>query len=257
MSEQDYKNDSPVPENLQTEPQFESEDKLQMQDESGNELQETPKEEPKVIIKEDLNEYLDDDPDENPEDEDDLQEEPQDEKKKWGFSPLRMVIAALIAIIAICGFILVNKKIDKRNASRCEAVSSKKHFTGVESMEISDNTLKLTGWCIKKGIDTVQTKSYAQVKVILMNTKDKNDKIFMDSEIIEDESLNERYPEKNYDYSYGGFEATVKASKLDLDSKDYEILVSKMDYAWESSRFCLTGIRTGYYIINGELKNGK
>ena len=175
--------------------------------------------------------------------------------KKKSISPRKLGIAIAIAVIMIIGFIVVNSRIDKLKAQKCVPVDNTDHLIGVESMEITDGMLKLSGWCFKNGIDTVDTLQFSQVMVILMNTADENEKYFMSSSITKNGKLNEMFPLKFTDYSYGGFEAKIKASKLDLDNKNYEILFSKMDYAWESDQFCLTGIRSGYSIVNGKLVN--
>ena len=155
----------------------------------------------------------------------------------------------------IIGFILINSRIDKMKAQKCVPVDNTDHLIGVENMEIKDGVLKLSGYCFKNGIDTVETKQFAQVMVILMNMDDENEKYFMDSSITRHEKLNEMFPLKFTDYVNGGFEAKIKTSKLDLEQKNYEILFSKMDYAWDADGFCKTGIRSGYSIVNGKLVN--
>lgn len=175
--------------------------------------------------------------------------------RKRTVSPAKLGIAITIAVIMIIGFILINSHIDKMKAQKCVPVDNTDHLIGVENMEIKDGVLKLSGYCFKNGIDTVETKQFAQVMVILMNMDDENEKYFMDSSITRHEKLNEMFPLKFTDYVNGGFEAKIKTSKLDIEQKNYEILFSKMDYAWDADGFCKTGIRSGYSIVNGKLVN--
>lgn len=179
------------------------------------------------------------------------------EIKKKSFSRVKLSIAVVVSLIMIGVFIIVNNNIDKKKAQKCIPVDNVDHLIGVENMEIKDGVLKLSGYCFKNGIDTVETKQFAQVMVILMNMDDQNEKYFMKSSITRHEKLNEMFPLKFTDYVNGGFEAEIKTSKLDLDSKNYEILFSKMDYAWDADGFCQTGIRSGYFIIKGELVKNK
>lgn len=177
-----------------------------------------------------------------------VRKEPEISRATW-------IRTAVIVFLLICGFDLLNEYIDKVKAHRCVPVDSTEYLIGVDSLEISGGVLELSGWCFKNGIDTVKTITTSQVMVILMNIVDEEEKYFMSSSITENEKLNEMFPLPGINYKYGGFEADIRSSKLDLDNKDYEILFAKMDYPWESDKFCLTAVRSGYSIVKGELKN--
>lgn len=174
-----------------------------------------------------------------------------------GYKPVKTTVTIIVLVAIVIIFFVLNNYIDRLNAKKCVPVDNSDYLIGVDSIKISDGVLKLSGWCFKNGIDTVKTKSTAQVMVILMNVSNQDEKYFMSSSITKNEKLNEMFPLKSIDYTYGGFEAEIKTSKLDLDSINYEILFSKMDYPWDSDQYCLTGIRSGYRIINGELKSDK
>lgn len=113
------------------------------------------------------------------------------------------------------------------------------HVFQVDSMEVKGEKLILNGWVFKLGVDSVED----DFGIVLYDYN--NDKsYYMDVENVVREDVNE-YFLCEYDYSNSGFVASMSAEKLDLDEKNYEILLRP--------RSVQKAYRTGVYISKGEM----
>lgn len=164
---------------------------------------------------------------------------------------MKYIIEGVVLVVMVVGFFLVNNVIDKRKAANCAVKEQNGSDICVEKAEINGSRLEMSGWCMRPGVDTMEIRESTKLQVILMNKEDESEKIFLNTDIVTRPEMNEKYPD-GLDHSYCGFKTSVKTSRLDLDEKNWEILIFHICYGGEEEEG-LFGMRTGYSIINGEL----
>lgn len=163
----------------------------------------------------------------------------------------RYLIEAVALVVMVAAFVLINKIIDNKRVTECVVKENNGYNICVEKAEVDGSKLKLSGWCLRGGIDTMQLRESTKMQVILMNRADNSEKYFISTDIAIRNDVNEQYND-NYDHSYSGFEAEVRTSKIDLSEKDYEILIYYITWGGEEE-YGVFGIRTGYSIVGGKL----
>lgn len=119
----------------------------------------------------------------------------------------------------------------------------------IEDVEIEGDVIKISGWCLKKGINSGDQK----IQVFLRNLEDENDVVWMEVERIDRDDVNDYY-DCSYDYSQTGFEARANIREVDFQEKDYEIFlkVSYVDKERENKKAVST-VSSRRYIVDGAL----
>lgn len=146
----------------------------------------------------------------------------------------KYIVEAVLAVILIVGFVLINKKIDKRQIIMNENVKEY-HFKN-DSVKNDNGKLIFKGWCYRYNMNTPQLDEEAakNFRVVLfdesaeINSLDDLDAamIVIDTVRTKRTDVNDTYGASEgykYDYTYSGYEATVDISLLDLENKDYVI----------------------------------
>ena len=170
-------------------------------------------------------------------------------KKKWKI--IRFILLGVILVGGIVAIIIVNNKIDQRRIDNFKVIKNKgKYEIGFDTFKKENGKLYLEGWCFKyEHTRAFDLKQNIIVQVVLKNKNVKKDILFLDTErYIRDEldTMFDPQPTKKY----SAFRAEVPLSKLDLDEKDYDIL---MFYNTVDGNKDVFGITTDYSIINGEM----
>ena len=170
-------------------------------------------------------------------------------KKKWKI--IRFILLGVILVGGIVAIIIVNNKIDQRRIDNFKVIKNKgKYEIGFDTFKKENGKLYLEGWCFKyEHTRAFDLKQNIIVQVVLKNKNVKKDILFLDTErYIRDEldTMFDPQPTKKY----SAFRAEVPLSKLDLDEKDYDIL---MFYNTVDGNKDVFGITTGYSIIKGEM----
>ena len=109
----------------------------------------------------------------------------------------------------------------------------------VDSVEIDNGDFVLRGFAFELDRDATE----GAYEIVLQDIES-GKRYFPKMEYMERMDVNE-YFLCEYDYLQTGFEAMIKAKKLDLDTKDYEVLLRRAD---ERQTY-----QTGTYISKGEL----
>ena len=113
------------------------------------------------------------------------------------------------------------------------------HVFQVDNLEVEGDKLILTGWVFELDKDS----SEADFEIILYDyNRDKD--YYTNVEDVVREDVNE-YFLCEYDYSDSGFIASTKLRRLDLEEKNYEVLIRPMDTR--------KAYKTGIYISKGEM----
>lgn len=139
---------------------------------------------------------------------------------------------------------------------RYELVEHNDLIRYVESAEVTDNELVISGWCFYTGVDTERNK----VQVFLRNVEDEADTIWLDVEPVVREDVNNYY-DCNVDYRYCGFRANKELKKISLEGKNFEILI-KLSYEVEgivkdgdkevaTQEKCVKTVLTNRYLCDG------
>ena len=152
-----------------------------------------------------------------------------------------VVASAVIVAVAVVVNDVVNSYIYK-NAFRIK----KDDFSCVFQIEKAEKTrglLILDGWIFKLDEDSVED----DFEIILYDYN-KEKKYYMDVEDVVREDVNE-YFLCEYDYSKSGFSASVKLDKVNLNEKNYEVLIRPKEEQ--------VAYMTGVYLLNGELVYAK
>ena len=170
-------------------------------------------------------------------------------KKKWKI--IRFILLGIILIGGVVGLIIVNKKIDQRRIANFKVINNKGRYEiGFDTFSKEDGKLNIGGWCFKINNSYVfDLKQNIIVQVVLKNKKDKKDIYFLDTKRCQRDELDEMFPYKTT-RKYYGFTAQVSLSKLDLDKKDYDIL---MFYNTVDNNKDIFGISSDYSIVGGQL----
>ena len=170
-------------------------------------------------------------------------------KKKWKI--IRFILLGVILLGGIIAMIIVNKKIDQRRIDSFKVVKNKgKYEIGFDTFKKEEDKLYIEGWCFKyehtRAFDLNQN---ILVQVVLKNKEDKKDILFLDTERYIRDELDKMF-DPNPTRKYSAFRAEVPLEELDLDEKDYDIL---MFYNTVDGNKDVFGITTDYSIINGEM----
>ena len=170
-------------------------------------------------------------------------------KKKWKI--IRFILLGVILLGGIIAIIIVNNKIDQRRIDSFKVVKNKgKYEIGFDTFKKENGNLYIEGWCFKyehtRAFDLNQN---ILVQVVLKNKNEKKDILFLETERYirnELDTMFDPHPTRKY----SAFRAEVSLDKLDLDEKDYDIL---MFYNTIDGNKDVFGITTDYSIINGEM----
>lgn len=153
----------------------------------------------------------------------------------------RVIRNFCICIVIVCVTIVIDYLIQRAiYLNKYEVFEDNfAHVFQIDDIEQKDDELVLTGWVFKLEIDSVED----DFEVILYDYN--NDKgYYMDITDVIREDVNE-YFLCEYDYSKSGFVASIHSDKLDLDKKNYEVLIRPKDVR--------KAYKTGTYISNGKM----
>lgn len=170
-------------------------------------------------------------------------------KKKWKI--IRFILLGVILVGGIIAIIIVNNKIDQRRIDNFKVVKNKgKYEIGFDTFKKENGNLYIEGWCFKyehtRAFDLNQN---IIVQVVLKNKNDKKDILFLETKRYIRDELDKMF-DPNPTRKYSAFRAEIPVDKLNLDEKDYDIL---MFYNTVDGNKDVFGITTGYSIIKGEM----
>lgn len=167
------------------------------------------------------------------------------------FKIIRFVFLGIVLVGGVAAFIIVNKKINDKRIDSFTVINNKGRYEiGFDTFTKENGKLTIGGWCFKINNSYVfDLKQNILVQVVLRNKNDKKDILFLDTKRLQRDELDEMFPYKTT-RKYYGFTAEVKLSKLDLDEKDYDIL---MYYNTKDVKTDVFGITSDYSIVGGEL----
>lgn len=167
------------------------------------------------------------------------------------FKIIRFVFLGIVLTGGIIAFIIVNKKINNKRIDSFTVINNKGRYEiGFDTFTKENGKLTIGGWCFKINNSYVfDLKQNILVQVVLRNKNDKKDILFLNTKRLQRDELDEMFPYKTT-RKYYGFTAEVKLSKLDLDEKDYDIL---MYYNTKDIKTDVFGITSDYSIVGGEL----
>lgn len=144
------------------------------------------------------------------------------EKKRNNLSKAIICIVSMGLILGV--YLLMSNPIKEKKNQEYTVKTHNDLIRYVESAEVTDKELIISGWCFYPGIDSERNK----VQVFLRNVEDESDTIWLDVESVIREDVQDYY-DCDVDYSLSGFRASKKLKKVPLEGKNYEILI-KLTY---------------------------
>ena len=170
-------------------------------------------------------------------------------KSKWKI--IRFILLGVILVGGITAMIIVNNKIDQRRIDSFKVVKNKgKYEIGFDTFKKENGNLYIEGWCFKyehtRAFDLNQN---IIVQVVLKNKNEKKDILFLETKRYIRDELDTMF-DPNPTRKYSAFRTEVPLDELDLDEKDYDIL---MFYNTVDGNKDVFGITTGYSIVKGEM----
>ena len=167
------------------------------------------------------------------------------------FKIIRFVFLGVVLIGGAIAFFIVNDKIDKKRIDTFKTINNKGRYEiGFDTFAKEDGKLTISGWCFKKDQPKVfDLKQNILVQVVLQNKNDKKDILFLNTKRFQRDELDSMFPSETT-RKYSAFTAEIRLSKLDLDVKDYDIL---MYYNTRDGNKDIFGITSDYSIVGGEL----
>lgn len=152
-------------------------------------------------------------------------EDKQNIVNNYNKSGLSKAIIFVVSISLILGAYLMSSVLIKRGKEKEYIVESHCDVIRfIESAEVTDKEIVISGWCFYTDVDTEQNK----VQVFLRNVEDEADEIWLDVESVIRKDVDEYY-DCGVDYSHSGFRANKELKKISLEGKNYEILI-KLTY---------------------------
>lgn len=109
----------------------------------------------------------------------------------------------------------------------------------VEDISEANGKLMINGWAFQLGVDAKEES----VEVVLRDI-DTGKKYFMNTQYNRQKDVNDYFLCES-DYTYCGYEAEIKSSKLDLKNGTYEVILRPTDNR--------TGYATNVYYSNGKM----
>ncbi len=144
------------------------------------------------------------------------------EKKRSNLSKVIIFVTSMIPILGV--YLLIGSLIQRTKDQEYIVKEHSDVIRYVESAEVIDKRLAISGWCFYPGVDSERNK----IQVFLRNVEDETDTIWMDMESVIREDVNAYY-DCDTDYRHSGFRASKKIKKVPLEGKTYEILI-KLTY---------------------------
>jgi len=162
------------------------------------------------------------------------------------------IVFFIVSMCVVLGMYLgIRAKISVDKSHEYMVVEDKNLIKCIEDVTINKKELCISGWCFYKNVDSKSNS----VQVFLRNITDESDIVWMDTESVIREDINDYY-DCEYDYSHTGFAGSRRVSKLDLEEKTYEILlkVSFDDPKGEQDKLRRNkSVTTNLFIKNGKL----
>ena len=170
-------------------------------------------------------------------------------KSKWKI--IRFILLGVILVGGLIAIIVVNNIINQKRIDKFRVQSNKGRYEiGFDTFKKENGKLYIEGWCFKyEHTRAFDLKQNIIVQVVLKNKKDKKDILFLETERYRRDELDTMF-DTPPTRKFAAFRAEVSLSKLDLDEKDYDIL---MFYNTIDGNKDVFGITTDYSIINGEM----
>lgn len=135
-----------------------------------------------------------------------------------------LIVIIVISIIFVISIIYYYNHTIIRDAELYE-VTPGCYAYQIETAELNNDLLKITGWCFNKDESRSDPNSVPRVRIVLVDTESYSDFHYYKADCgIPREDVNNYY-HNGLDYTYCGFETEINLSKLDINNKDYEILI--------------------------------
>lgn len=143
-------------------------------------------------------------------------------KKQSNWS--KVAICIVSSSLILCVYFLISNPIQRFKEQEYIVETNNHLIRYVESAEVTDGEIVISGWCFYTGVDSERNK----VQVLLRNVEDETDTIWLDVEPVVREDV-DAYFDCDVNYSHSGFRASKRLKNVLLAGKNYEILI-KLTY---------------------------
>lgn len=160
-------------------------------------------------------------------------------------------VASMCVILS--GYVFLRIRITDEISKRYTVVEDKNLVKFVEEVTVENGRLTIYGWCFYVGTASSKDK----VRVFLRNINDEEEVIWLEVEDVQRSDVKEYYGGV-IDYQESGFKAWTQLKNVDLDTKDYEILIKfSFDEAVKNNKSNMeqkeVTVETKRYICKGVL----
>lgn len=157
-------------------------------------------------------------------------------EKKWKKTVIQGIICVGLVVLIWTGYFVVMTKLNQRVKLQADDFS---WVHQVDSVEQKGKNVVLTGFAFKLDMDAPK----GSFEIVLRDIESE-ELYFPKMKYSNRKDVNE-YFLCEYDYLNSGYEATIKARELNLDKRDYEVLLKMKD---EKKTY-----QTGTFISKGQL----